>query len=122
MASSNIASVRAWKSRNPEKVREDSHRQVAKRKIRRETEQFYLAGRARPSFCELCGRVAPVAFDHDPQTGKFRGWLCQPCNCALGLVKESPELLAKMAKYLLDGGLIDIEQNSRDIIQMLGKE
>lgn len=63
------------------------------------------AGRPRPEACECCGNVpAPgerkLAFDHDHKTGQFRGWLCGRCNTALGLARESIEILLKLALYL----------------------
>jgi hypothetical protein len=58
--------------------------------------------RPEPPACEVCGRPRgkTLCIDHDHETGVFRGWLCQQCNMAAGLVKESPDTLRKLASYL----------------------
>lgn len=38
--------------------------------------------------------------DHDHATGRIRGALCSNCNRALGFVKDSPDILARMIEYL----------------------
>lgn len=59
--------------------------------------------------CDTCRR--PLALDaksvkgrphidHDHETGSIRAILCGPCNTALGLVNDSPEILRRMADYL----------------------
>jgi hypothetical protein len=60
------------------------------------------AGRPCPIVCEVCRvpSARPLHFDHCHNTGVFRGWLCYGCNIALGMVKNSPETLIKLAKYL----------------------
>ena len=59
------------------------------------------AGRKRPKKCELCGSLSNrICFDHDHETGKFRGWICHRCNATLGFVEDSEELLEKMINYL----------------------
>lgn len=93
-------------------------------KIEREARQVLAAGRDRSLVCELCGKSCLTVFDHAHATGKFRGWLCQPCNCAIGLVQEDVALLLKMADYIVQGGT---GQNGtpHDILQSLdhlGKE
>lgn len=38
--------------------------------------------------------------DHDHKTDRLRGFLCRPCNLALGLMKDDPAKLHGLAKYL----------------------
>lgn len=62
--------------------------------------------------CEVCGgkpseKTGPgqkLHIDHCHKTGKVRGRLCAPCNRALGHVKDSPERLEALAKYLRERG------------------
>jgi hypothetical protein len=55
--------------------------------------------------CECCGRrfekrIDEPHFDHDHSDGSIRGVLCRNCNVALGQIKESPLIAAKLAAYL----------------------
>jgi hypothetical protein len=54
--------------------------------------------------CAICGkgkwRGAPAKVDHNHTTGKVRGLLCNRCNLALGLIRDSPETGRAMVKYL----------------------
>lgn len=59
-----------------------------------------IAGRPKPDACEVCGNGGKISFDHCHGTGAFRGWLCDPCNLTLGLVKDDHEVLRKLAGYL----------------------
>lgn len=45
---------------------------------------------------------SPWALDHDHQTGKIRGWLCHPCNRALGGFKDDEDTLRRAIIYLKD--------------------
>jgi hypothetical protein len=60
------------------------------------------ATRPRPDLCENCGTVGKrgVVFDHDHSTGEFRGWLCDNCNRALGLLNDDMERILGLALYL----------------------
>ena len=72
-------------------------------------EQEKIAGREKPEQCEICGASdCRICFDHDHETGAFRGWLCVRCNAALGYVKDSPELLLLLVKYLNKHKTIDL--------------
>lgn len=41
-----------------------------------------------------------LVVDHCHSSGKIRGFLCQPCNMALGITKDNPTTLRKLADYL----------------------
>jgi len=55
---------------------------------------------ARPKYCQICGSGKKICFDHCHASLKFRGWLCNKCNTALGFAGDSPEILRKLADYL----------------------
>jgi len=59
-----------------------------------------MAGRKQPEQCEICGAFGKICFDHNHETGEFRGWICMRCNTALGLVKENTETLMALIKYI----------------------
>lgn len=44
-----------------------------------------------------------LCVDHDHETGEIRSLLCRSCNMALGLFKESQEIVTRAARYL--GGI-----------------
>jgi hypothetical protein len=50
--------------------------------------------------CEVCSQRCKTVWDHCHRTGKFRGWLCSPCNTALGMVYDNPATLRALADYL----------------------
>ena len=110
------AKARRYAKRHPERVAECNR---LRRKRKRAADPVYAkhvtaqtmnnrlarlearAGRKKPEVCELCGEPhKKICFDHDPVTGKFRGWLCSRCNATLGHVKESPKLLRAMIRFL----------------------
>lgn len=58
------------------------------------------APRPRPDQCEVCGAMGTICLDHDHKTGKFRGWICNRCNVAIGMVKDNSETLVALSDYL----------------------
>lgn len=71
-------------------------------------EEFESMKLAQGNKCAICGsadwgRPSP-SIDHDHETGKVRGLLCNRCNRTLGLAEDSIPLLIKMAKYLRKNG------------------
>jgi len=105
-----------WRSRNIDHVRQlDKENRKRMRALNPEKEKARLkrfsekmekkrileAGREKPELCEICfTNEFKVVFDHCHNSGKFRGWICDRCNRVLGIVKDSPALLKKLALYL----------------------
>jgi len=58
------------------------------------------AGRKKPRYCEICGREGKIVYDHNHKTGNFRGWICNQCNIALGMVGDNPKILILLSEYL----------------------
>ena len=63
--------------------------------------------------CPLCGKShedytktgryltqSPFSIDHCQIKMTIRGYICNPCNSAMGLAQHNPDLLRKMALYL----------------------
>lgn len=56
--------------------------------------------RSKPLCCEACDADASLTLDHCHVSGLFRGWLCGPCNRALGHAKDDIGRLRKLIAYL----------------------
>lgn len=59
--------------------------------------------------CAICGlksedngRYGVLYVDHNHQTGKIRGLLCENCNLGLGIFKDNIDTLNNAIKYLED--------------------
>ena len=61
--------------------------------------------------CAICGvhesesrgrNPGRLVVDHDHETGRVRGLLCSPCNTAMGLMADSPELLRGVVAALAE--------------------
>jgi hypothetical protein len=53
--------------------------------------------------CDICGDPLSqknYSIDHNHKTNKVRGILCRNCNTSLGLLKDSPSIIAEALKYL----------------------
>lgn len=52
--------------------------------------------------CALCGRGdRRLELDHDHESGRFRGWLCSPCNRGLGLLGDDLSGVERARMYLI---------------------
>ena len=63
----------------------------------------------KPKVCDCCGkepietegrRKVGLSCDHDAVTDTFRGWLCNHCNVAIGLLGDNTEGMQKALDYL----------------------
>lgn len=60
-----------------------------------------MAALEKTSACAICGNTPKrLRIDHDHDTGKYRGLLCDNCNIGLGHFKDSPDRLRKAILYL----------------------
>ena len=89
---------RIYRENLPEEVKQTERDKTAAYRSR-----VSLAGRPKPDLCEACGKspdARGLVFDHCHAKGHFRGWLCQRCNTALGMVGDDAQTLLKLAAYL----------------------
>ena len=96
----------SWKARNRQHVR-DYQRSWS---YNITLDELHELEKLHRGLCGLCGdkpsikgkdnRTHSLHVDHDHQTGKVRGLLCQKCNLALGYLRDSPDLAEKAAAYL----------------------
>jgi hypothetical protein len=99
MTKGQLASARAWRSRNPERVRNMAlmyHYGIS-------LEEYNKMLSAQGGSCAICSCVPGLrrlAVDHNHSTGKVRGLLCGPCNRALGILSDDPALLRAASDYL----------------------
>ena len=90
-----------WRKKNPEKARI----------LRRKYAGFKEPTRARPDFCECCGKPPDgkyftggkreLNYDHCHETNEFRGWLCWSCNTAIGKLGDNVTGVQKALDYLI---------------------
>lgn len=102
------AAIHREQKRLDDKIRSREYRKTEayqEFKVRRQQRRLQklesVAGRPRPTDCELCGDSSRrIVFDHCHENGMFRGWICDLCNKALGHAKDDPALLHRMAAYI----------------------
>lgn len=65
-------------------------------------EMFYEMLESQNNLCKICSDkfTKEPHVDHCHTAGKVRGLLCSKCNTALGLARDSEEILMKMIEYL----------------------
>ena len=68
-------------------------------------EQYAEALKVQGGRCAICDRASGTLHaDHDHATGQNRGLLCRACNTALGMLRDSLELLDNASTYLRSYG------------------
>lgn len=50
--------------------------------------------------CEICHTTEKLCWDHNHQTGNYRGTLCDVCNRVLGFFKDDPSRFEAAFEYL----------------------
>ncbi len=80
-----------------------AHNQIRQLKKYNLTEdQYNLILKQQNNSCAICGQPFQKTphKDHNHQTGKFRGLLCNQCNRGIGYLKDDPHIVRKAANYL----------------------
>ncbi len=108
--------AQAWRKTHPEEYKSRFRAFLPKQLARRNEQLERLAGRTKPAVCEVCGGAETIAFDHNHTTGKFRGWICSPCNKVLGFSRDNPDVLRKLAIYLENDLQINEKVTVKEII------
>lgn len=115
-----LARRKARRAANPEHYREKGRLQMARWRAsnpRRsqatglmfETHQRQLE--AQGGKCAICGTTKGKWHgDHDHNTGRFRGVLCQKCNMGLGMFDDCFERLTAAVRYLASGGVAVVKE------------
>jgi hypothetical protein len=94
-----LALTKAWRKANPERVRVIRHRQrCAKYGIT--PEEYDALVKSQGGACAICGRKRKLVVDHDHESGKVRGLLCDPCNLMIGRADDDPGALTRAIVYL----------------------
>lgn len=107
---------------NPEKAREQDRQKWVRnpdklrdRNLRRDfgitLSQYNVILSSQNEVCAICsgkettkqknGRIQFLSVDHNHATKKIRGLLCNRCNRAIGLLRDSIEVLQSAIKYLI---------------------
>lgn len=65
-------------------------------------DEFLLMFRSQNGACAIClERTYNLVIDHNHETGKVRGLLCDLCNKMIGMAREKPFILQKARIYIL---------------------
>lgn len=104
----NIAAYNRQKERAPEEFLKREASRLRYNVLQRKLKQYNLTeaqyNELADKGCAICGGPPKgrgrYHFDHDHQTGKFRGLLCTKCNTGLGQFNENKTLLVYALNYL----------------------
>ena len=93
-----------WNEKNKEKISRYQANWALIKRYNITTEILEDMLKAQNNKCAICGNVfknrRDTHIDHNHNTKKVRGLLCQKCNQAIGLVNENTVLLKSAISYL----------------------
>jgi hypothetical protein len=85
-----------WRERHPEE-----HKMIGLKNLYGISREDYSALiLVQNKCCAICRLELKLSIDHCHRTNRVRGLLCKNCNTALGMLKDSPQLLRAAADYL----------------------
>ena len=95
---------RVYMENNRFRIRYNTSREEVQNKLEEQNSRCQICtsaidlGEKDENFRSITNSTAKV--DHCHKTGQVRGLLCNHCNTALGLFRDSPEICIKAANYL----------------------
>lgn len=92
-----------WRAQNYERINEARFTRNLKKLYnitRDEYEAMFVDQKGCCAICKQPQLNKRLGVDHNHQTKKIRGLLCDSCNGGIGLFRERPELLRLAIKYL----------------------
>lgn len=107
--------VRRFREKHPERVLEYAKKSYWKNKEKRKRQvrasvlktkygisvaQFEQMLAKYEQGCWICKRQVKLCVDHCHSSGKTRGLLCGNCNSAIGMLRDSQDLLERAKAYL----------------------
>ena len=101
-----------WKKKNPERVKEyrkgrrNQQRAISRRYYAKKLGFIECTDYPPPPTdgkCAICHREMPLRLDHNHETGKFRGYICNDCNLGLGKLGDTAEMIRRVLAYLEPG-------------------
>jgi len=89
--------TKTWRESNPDKVLNKRY----KERYGITYTEYKAMSENQNHKCKICGiEDKKLAVDHNHQTLKIRGLLCNNCNFAIGLLKDNVETLKSAVNYL----------------------
>jgi hypothetical protein len=106
--------ARAWARENAEQHRNTRHARELRETYGISPDDYNEMLSTQGGVCAICGKAETrthgrtgtefrLAVDHDHETGRVRGLLCQGCNRGIGLLGDNVERLRKAADYVERG-------------------
>lgn len=91
---------------DPEERRKQKRDHNLYTRYRIRSEQYDELFKKQKGLCAICKSKEIIrdilCVDHNHQTGKIRGLLCQTCNRAIGLLKDDHKTTLRAHQYLKD--------------------
>ncbi len=92
--------ARKWCNRNPERAKLSRRKSHLRRKYGLSIAEYDAMSERQQNKCAICKEETKLVVDHCHATGKVRGLLCDECNRAIGLLKDSADNFKSAISYL----------------------
>ena len=99
------ANVKRWQTLNKDKVNEASRKSKLKTRYGMNSEDYDFLYEKQKGYCAICEThqsdlKRSLCIDHNHETGKVRGLLCDDCNRGLGCFDDNVAMINSAIDYL----------------------